>query len=130
QPDYFDPPYAPNYPALTLAPCGYTPAQIREAYGFTQSIRKGNDGTGVSVAVVDAYLSPTLLSDAQTYSAQNDADYPFATSQLVTYQAPGTPTEPDPDWWEEQTLDVEAVHAIAPGATIVAVAAQSQSDQD
>ena len=37
---------------------------------------------------------------------------------------------PDPGWWEEQTLDVEAAHAIAPGATIVAVAAQSESDQD
>ena len=129
-PDYYDPPYGPGYPALALAPCGYTPAQIREAYGFDQSIRKGNDGTGVSVAVVDAYLSPTLLSDVQTYSAQNDPDYPFATSQLVTTWAPGTTTTPDPGWYVEQTLDVEAAHAIAPGATIVAVAAQSESDQD
>ncbi len=129
-PDTFDPPYDPSYPPLTLAPCGYTPAQIREAYGFAQSIRKGNDGTGISVAVVDAYLSPTLLSDVQTYAAQNDPDYPLASSQLATYQAPGTPTPADPGWYVEQTLDVEAAHAIAPGAKIVAVATQSQSDQD
>jgi subtilase family serine protease len=129
-PDLYDPPYGPGYPALSYAPCGYLPAQIRQAYGFDASIRKGNDGTGQKVAVVDAYLSPTLLSDVQTYAAQNDPDYPFATSQLATYQAPGTPTPPDPGWWVEQTLDVEAAHTIAPGAKIVAVAAQSQSDQD
>lgn len=129
-PDTVDPPYAPGYPPLTYAPCGYVPSQIREAYGFTSSVRKGNDGTGVSIAVVDAYLSPTLLSDVQTYAAQNDSDYPFAASQLATYWAPGTATLPDPGWYVEQTLDVEAAHAIAPGARIVAVAAQSQSDQD
>jgi subtilase family serine protease len=128
--DTVDPPYGPGYPPLTYAPCGYLPAQIREAYGFTESVRQGNDGTGVTVAVVDAYLSPTLLADVQTYAAQNDPDYPFATSQLTTYWAPGTPTEPIPGWYIEQTLDVEAAHAIAPGAPIVAVAAQSQSDQD
>ena len=129
-PDTADPPYGPGYPALTFAPCGYVPAQIREAYGFTKSIRNGNDGTGVAVAVVDAYLSPTLLSDVQTYAAQNDPDYPLVASQLSMEWAPGTATYPDSDWYIEQTLDVEAVHAIAPGATIVAVAAQSQSDQD
>jgi subtilase family serine protease len=129
-PDTVDPPYGLDYPPLTYAPCGYVPAQIREAYGFTESIRKGNDGTGVAVAVVDAYLSPTLLSDVQTYAAQNDPDYPFAIAQLDTVWAPGTPTFPDSGWYIEQTLDVEAAHAIAPGATIVAVAAQSQSDQD
>jgi subtilase family serine protease len=129
-PDTEDPPYGPDYPPLTFAPCGYTPAQIRRAYGFDQSIRKGNDGTGESVAVVDAYLSPTLLSDVQTYAAQNDPDYPLKASQLATYEAPGVVTPPDPGWYVEQTLDVEAAHAIAPGAKIVAVAAQSQSDQD
>ena len=129
-PDTVDPPYGPGYPPLTYVPCGYVPAQIREAYGFTDSVRKGNDGRGVAVAVVDAYLSPTLLADVQTYAAQNDPDYPFATTQLDTVWAPGTPTFPDPEWYIEQTLDVEAAHAIAPGATIVAVAAQSQSDQD
>ena len=129
-PDTFDPPYGPGYPALAFAPCGYTPAQIREGYGFDESVRKGNDGTGISVAVVDAYLSPTLLSDVQTYAAQNDPDYPLASSQLVTEWAPGTTTTPDPGWYVEQSLDVEAAHAIAPGAKIVAVAAKSESDQD
>jgi subtilase family serine protease len=44
--------------------------------------------------------------------------------------APGAPQEPDPGWYTEQTLDVEAVHAIAPGASIVYVGAQSPTDLD
>jgi subtilase family serine protease len=128
--DISDPPYGAPYPPLTYAPCGYRPGQIRRAYGFDRSVRTGNDGTGQTVAVVDAYLSPTLKQDAQTYAAQNDPDYPLDDSQFSIVQAPGTPTAPIPGWDTEQTLDVEAVHAIAPGANIVAVVAQSQSDVD
>jgi subtilase family serine protease len=128
--DFADPPYGAGYPALTYSICGYRPGQVRQAYGFESSIRKGNDGHGQSVAVVDAYLSSTLQQDAQTYAAQNDPDYPLADGQLSIVQAPGTPTPPIAGWDTEQTLDVEAVHAIAPGAKIVAVVAQSQSDQD
>jgi subtilase family serine protease len=129
QVDTTDPAY-PGYGPLTYAPCGYKPGKIREGYGFTDIIRKGNDGSGQSIAIVDAFLSPTLLSDAQTYAANNDTDYPLRASQLVTMWAPGTPQTPDPAWYGEQTLDVEAAHAMAPGAKIVAVAAQSPTDQD
>ena len=127
--DTVDPVY-PGYPALTYAPCGYKPAQLREAYGFGSIVRGGNDGTGQTIAIVDAFLSPTLLADAQTYAANNDPDYPLGDTQLVTVLAPGTPTPPDTGWYGEQTLDVEAAHAMAPGAKIVAVAAASNSDPD
>jgi subtilase family serine protease len=128
--DTIDPPYGAPYPPLSYAVCGYKPGQLRRAYGFDRSIRTGNDGTGQTVAVVDAYLSPTLKQDVQTYAAQNDPDYPLDDSQFSIVQAPGTPTPPIPGWDTEQTLDVEAVHAMAPGANIVAVVAQSQSDVD
>ena len=127
--DTTDPAY-PGYGPLTFAPCGYKPGQIREGYGFTSIIRKGNDGTGQKIAIVDAFLSPTLLTDAQTYAANNDPDYPMKASQLVTLWGPGQTQTPDTGWYGEQTLDVEAAHAMAPGATIVAVAAQSAYDQD
>ncbi len=127
--DTADPTY-PGYAPLSYAPCGYKPGQIRSAYGFTNIVRRGNDGHGQSIAIVDAFLSPTLLTDAQTYAANNDPDYPLDAKQLVTLWAPGTPQTPDTGWYGEQTLDVEAAHAIAPGAKIVAVAAQSAYDQD
>jgi len=127
--DTTDPAY-PGYGPLTYAPCGYKPGNIRSGYGFTDIIRGGMDGRGQKIAIVDAFLSPTLLSDAQTYAANNDPDYPMKASQLVTLWGPGQTQPPDTGWYGEQTLDVEAAHAMAPGATIVAVAAQSAYDQD
>jgi subtilase family serine protease len=127
--DTTDPAY-PGYGPLSYAPCGYKPGHIRSGYGFTDIIRQGNDGRGQKIAIVDAFLSPTLLVDAQTYAANNDPDYPMAASQLVTLWGPGQTQTPDTGWYGEQTLDVEAAHAMAPGATIVAVAAQSAYDQD
>jgi subtilase family serine protease len=127
--DTTDPAY-PGYAPLTYDPCGYTPSHIRSAYGFTDIVRKGNDGSGQKIAIVDAWLSPTLLLDAQTYAANNDADYPLKASQLKTVWGPGQMQTPDTGWYGEQTLDVEAAHAMAPGATIVAVAAQSNYDAD
>jgi subtilase family serine protease len=131
--DTTDPPFGGGYPATPpYATCGYTPPQLRRAYGFSDTVRAGNDGTGVSIAIVDAFHSPTLLSDAQTYAAQHDADYPLQTSQFTAYDAPGTnpPPPPDPSWFLEQALDVEAVHTMAPGANIVFVGAASPSDTD
>lgn len=128
-PDTEDPPY-PGYGPLTYLPCGYRPAHVRAAYGFSKLVQKGKDGHGQSVAIVAAYLSPTLLKDAMIYAANNDPDYPLDPAQFSAQMAPGTPTDPDAGWYGEQTLDVEAVHAMAPGAKIVYVGAQSASDQD
>ncbi|MEY9845167.1 subtilase family serine protease [Streptacidiphilus sp. BW17] len=116
---------------------GYTGAQLRSAYGATAS---GLTGAGVRVAVVDAYDSPTLLSDAARYaSAHGDAAY--TAGQLVrddaptwTNTEPNTPKTPDgcgaSGWYGEQTLDVEALHAMAPAAGVTYVGAASCQDND
>ena len=57
--------------------CGYTPAQIRGAYHVGTS---GDTGKGVTVAVVDAYASPTMHADANEY-AKVTGDKPFAAGQ-------------------------------------------------
>ena len=87
--DTTDPQFGTYPAAVPVIPCGYTPGQLRAAYGFNTAVRTGNDGTGVKVAIVDAYLSPTLLADAQTYAAQHDPDYPLLDSQFSTQMAPG-----------------------------------------
>jgi subtilase family serine protease len=103
--------------------CGYTPDQIRAAYGFGNS---GLDGSGVTVAIIDAYASPTIVSDANTYFDTSWFSNPQNFTQVV---APGTYRHPesraqDPQGWSgEETLDVEAVHGMAPGAQIVYVGA-------
>ena len=129
--DTEDPAYGGGYPSpLPYAQCGYHPAQLRQAYGIDTTVRKGNDGTGQKIAIVDAFTPPTLVQDVQTYFANNDGDYPLATSQITLLQGPGTLGAIDKGWYGESTLDVESVHAIAPGANIVYVGAVSANDTD
>jgi subtilase family serine protease len=116
-----------GYPqSLPYAPCGYTPAQLRQAYGMAPLVDAGLDGKGTTVAIIDAFASPTLLADAQQYANRHDPGHPLRSSQFSERIIP----EVDPSledlcdasgWYGEQTLDVEAVHAMAPGANIVYV---------
>ncbi|HEY2516570.1 MAG TPA: S53 family peptidase [Polyangiaceae bacterium] len=125
------PAYGGGFPAqIPVAICGYKPAQLRRAYGLEDSVRTGNDGHGQKIAIVDAWTPPTLVQDAQTYAANEDADYPLATSQITLVQGPGAVQPPNTGWYGESSLDVEAVHAMAPGAQIVYVGAASDNDPD
>ncbi len=126
-------PQAPFSHPLTYAPCGYKPAQLRGAYGIDQYLAHGIDGRGTTVAVVDAYASPTIFADTQTYFVRNDQghpfrDYQFSQSRPTTYNSVD---ECDASgWYGEETLDVQAVHAMAPGANILYVGASSCQDPD
>jgi subtilase family serine protease len=108
---------------LTYAPCGYTPSQLRSAYGIDQAADRGLDGRGATVAIVDAFASPTLYSDAAEYAQRNDPAHPLLPSQFSEIVFPpttGAETSCDAaGWYGEQSLDVEAVHAMAPGAKIL-----------
>jgi subtilase family serine protease len=121
-----------NYP---YAPCGYTPSQLQGAYGVSSAIAAGNDGSGQTVAIIDAYASPTIADDANTYSSRHGLPT-MNGGQFSQVVAPGTYRHPesgargkrggvqDPQgWYGEETLDVEAVHSMAPGANIVYVGA-------
>jgi subtilase family serine protease len=110
--------------ATPWAPCGYTPQQIRGAYGVPSTLT----GAGVTVAIVDAYASPTILTDVNRWST-NRKIATFKGGQFSQVVAPGTLNRPqnkkqDPQGWSgEQTLDIEAVHGMAPDANIVYVGA-------
>ena len=108
-----------------FAPCGYAGAQLQGAYGLRSAITSGNDGSGVTVAVIDAYASPTIVSDVNEYSSRHGL--PRITGHFRQVVAPGTYVRPqnpqqDPEGWSgEETLDIEAVHTMAPGSDIVYV---------
>jgi len=125
-----------NGHVIPFSPCGYTGPQLRGAYeGGAPS---GLNGSGVTVAIIDAYASPTILSDANTY-ATSTGDSPFAAHQFsqslplsfTNVNATKGHTQCDAaGWYGEETLDVEAVHAMAPGAKVRFYAAASCSDTD
>jgi subtilase family serine protease len=109
-------------------PCGYDGDQLQKAYGVDTLVNQGIDGTGETVAIVDAYGSPTILQDANAFSAK--AGLPPLTSQNFQVVTPNgitnkkeSPAQDPLGWQAEVSLDVEAVHAMAPGAKIVLVAA-------
>ena len=110
------------------AVCGYTPIQLRAAYEGATEL----DGAGVTVAIVDAYQSPTLKKDANQY-ATNHGDPAFAASQFTAVPAAPYTNKTLCDasgWSSEQSLDVEAVHGMALGANVRYYAASSCLDQD
>jgi subtilase family serine protease len=102
---------------------GYTPAQIKGAYGIS-----GSDGAGQTVAVIDAYASPTIVADVNQWSVNRGLPT-MSSSQLTQVVPPGVYRRPenkkqDPQgWYGEETLDIEAVHGMAPAAKIVYVGA-------
>jgi subtilase family serine protease len=102
---------------------GYTPAQIKGAYGIS-----GFDGADQTVAIIDAYASPTILQDVNQWSTNRGLPT-MNGSQFVQIVPPGIYNKPenrkqDPQgWYGEETLDVEAVHGMAPDAKIVFVGA-------
>jgi subtilase family serine protease len=117
-----------NGATLPYAVCGYKGSQFRGAYEGGSTL----DGTGVTVAITDAYASSTMVADANQYASTN-GDRAYADGQYTQVVAPRfTNTHLcDPAGWSgEQTLDVEAVHAMAQGANIRYYGAASCLDSD
>jgi subtilase family serine protease len=109
--------------------CAYTPGQIREAYGL-EAVSKKYDGTGVKVAILDAYASPTLQADGNRYAVNHKLPA-LVTGKNFSQIIPSGIYDVSPDetcgpygWWEEESLDLAAVHGSAPGATILYVGAR------
>lgn len=117
------PGYGANPP---WAVCGYTGPQLRSAYNLGGAA----DGSGVTVAIVDAYAAPTLFSDAHRFAALNDPGNPLRSGQFSELLAPtfnqgGVDKCDAGGWYGEETLDVEAVHDTAPGASILFAGAKN-----
>jgi hypothetical protein len=120
----------------------YTPDQIRTGYGINNLALNGN---GQTIAIVGAYDNPHILDSVDAFDSQFSATAsgptlyqqygPASTFVTVLNQngqtAPLPATDPTgagvANWELESALDVEWVHAIAPGANIVLVEANSQS---
>ena len=128
------------------APTGLTPAQIRTAYGISSIALGGvpGDGTAQTIAIVDAYNDPSIVSDAAAFNTQFDLQQ-FNVSGGPTFtvlnQTGGTslpgldPNGPASStgqvtWEMEESMDVEWAHAVAPQANIALFEANSASMSD
>jgi subtilase family serine protease len=122
------PAFGNGYPAKApYTPCGYKPPQYRSAYGITSA----NTGKGITVAIIDAYGSATIASDATRYFNTNDPGNSFANagfSQLLAAPFNDQATCAASGWLTEQAIDVEAVHSTAPDAHILYVGAKNCFD--
>jgi subtilase family serine protease len=95
---------------ITWAPCGYQPAQLRDAYG---AARAGLTGARASVAIISETSDPTALRDANRWARQRHFP-PFARGQFSAHVA----RDPGGGATIEDAMDIEAVHGMAPAARV------------
>ena len=112
-------------------PASLTPDLVTNAYGlnainFTSPSGAAvvGDGSGETIALIEAYHDPTIASDLSAF----DAAYYLPDPQLKVVNQAGSKT--NSAWASEESLDVEWAHAIAPAANILVVEARSQSLPD
>jgi subtilase family serine protease len=113
---------------LPYTPCGYNPQQMQGAYGVSGAIKSGVNGRGQTVAIIDAYFAPTIRFDLSTYSSRHHLPAP-KLRQFIVPPAAGNGGEKQ-GWYGEETMDLEAVHSMAPGANLVYEGAYSSQDLD
>jgi hypothetical protein len=119
-------------PMSSPGPTGYTPSQVSQAYGFNQiTFNNGtvkSDGSGQTIAIVDAYDDPNIAGDLQQFDATFGLANPVFTK--VNQNGGSTMPQADSGWANEIALDVEWAHAMAPGAQILLVEANSNNFSD
>jgi hypothetical protein len=111
----------------------FTPSEIRQAYGVNEISFNGTagDGSGQTIAIVDAYNDPNIISDANTFSAnyglpQFNASGGPTLQVLNQFGGATLPSNASPGTWDvEESLDVEWAHAMAPNANIILFEANS-----
>jgi subtilase family serine protease len=121
----------------------FTPASMAHSYNYASLLAAGNQGQGITIAVVDSYGSDTIAHDLhvfdQAFGLQSMCGEEGVTcaagmptfSQLALQGAPATVSLPGQSngtglenraaWALEVALDVEWAHATAPKANILLV---------
>ena len=117
----------PKADGRTSAPdavCGYSPAQLRSAYGVS-----AGSGKGATIAIVLDGSLPTMLADANRFFRGYHLAG-FASGQFTVNTGPGFAAScGGSSDLPEEPLDVETVHIVAPAAKVVYVAANCTGDQ-
>ena len=137
-------------PGIGLGERGNLSARHVERRDHGRNGHQGN-GSGQTIAIVDAYDDPNALSDLNAFSSYRHlgefrpADIRPAGKRAARHSkssintAGTSPPNPDldgkyngsnNDWEMEESLDMEWAHAMAPMANIILVEANSASPSD
>ena len=104
--------------------CGYTPQQLRKAYGYSGV----NDGKGVTIATVEVGLTPLMYETLEIYAKVHDIQAPsperYSELSLGQGSACGDPFD------TEEQMDVESSYDMAPMANQLVVGGDSCNDGD
>jgi subtilase family serine protease len=115
----------------------YQAFQLQRAYNLAPLFSKGIEGQGETIVIVDAFGSPSIASDLQTFDSAmglpNPPSFRVITPEGKITTSPTNCTSsyspyPAPDlcsdyygWTDETSLDVEWSHVMAPKANILLV---------
>jgi subtilase family serine protease len=107
----------------------YTPAQLQVAYGIKPLLGRGIDGRGETVVLpelAETRLDPPLVTNLRQDMAGFDDLFHLPAARMRVVTALAGASSP---WlaFGEEVLDVELVHALAPGATLVILLLPSTS---
>ena len=121
--------------ASSAAVSGYGPSDLQSAYNLASAAAA--NGSGVTVAVVDAFNDPNADSDLATYRSQfglsacteaNGCFKVLSQTGSTTSLPPNASTSDD--WTGEESLDVDMISSICPLCNIDLVEANSDSNAD
>jgi subtilase family serine protease len=111
----------------------YTPKELQDHYGLTSLIGQGTDGRGQTIALLEAFGYANAEADANAAASVFGLPPLTADNFKVVYPE-GPPLNPNAaelvGWNFEIALDIQAAHAIAPGAKIIEVASAGQDNED
>jgi len=104
------------------AGAGLTPCQVWQAYNMSSLISGGTNGAGERIAVVDPYSSRESQTDLASDLVTFTSEYGLAVGTVdFLYPDPGSGNlnvSSNPNWYDEDALDLEWARASAPGATV------------
>jgi hypothetical protein len=111
---------------------GYGPNTLQAAYNLTSA--SSSDGSGQTVAAVDAYNDPDITSDLATYrSAWGLPACGSGCFSVVNENGAASPLPSNAGtngWDVEESLDVDMISAACPNCHIILVEANSASNSD
>ncbi len=113
----------------------FAPSDIQTAYGISGLLANGDNGAGETIALIDAFDDPSLVSstaanfstsDLHKFDVQFGLPDPPSFKKVAQDGSTNYPAASSKGGWDvEESLDVEWAHAIAPQANLILVEANN-----